>query len=56
MRVSMQRGLGGMRYKLDDGTTTVFPSAFTFKGREYFFFGNVSYDLDEDLVNHIFGR
>jgi hypothetical protein len=50
----MQRGLGGMRYTLEDGTTTVFPSAFTFNGRDYAFFGNVWYDLDDDLIDYIF--
>jgi hypothetical protein len=56
MKVKMQRGLSGMRYTLEDGTTTVFPSVFTFNGREYAFFGNVWYDLDEDLIDHIFGE
>jgi hypothetical protein len=56
MKVNMQRGLSGMRYTLEDGTTTVFPSAFTFNDREYTFFGNVWYDLDENLINHIFGE
>lgn len=56
MKVRMQRSNGGMRYTLDDGTTTVRPSNFEFKGRQYAFFGNVFYDLDEDLVNYIFGR
>lgn len=54
MRVKMQRALSGMRYTLEDGTTTVFPSAFTFNGRDYAFFGNVWYDLDDDLVDYIF--
>jgi hypothetical protein len=54
MKVKMQRGLSGMRYTLEDGTTTVFPSAFTFNGRDYTFFGNVWYDLDDDLVDYIF--
>lgn len=56
MKVKMQRSNGGMRYTLEDGTTTVFKSAFTFNDRDYAFFGNVWYDLDEDLVNHIFGE
>lgn len=56
MRVTMQRTQREMRYTLDDGTTVVAPSAFTFKGREYFFFGNVFYDLDDDLVDYIFRR
>jgi hypothetical protein len=56
MKVKMQRSLSGMRYTLENGTTTVFPSVFTFNDRDYTFFGNVWYDLDEDLVNHIFGR
>lgn len=56
MRVTMQRTQRAMRYTLDDGTTIEHPSAFTFKGKDYFFFGNVFYDLDEDLVDHIFGR
>jgi hypothetical protein len=50
----MQRGLGGMRYTLEDGTTTVFSSAFTFNDRDYAFFGNVWYDLDDDLIDYIF--
>ena len=54
MKVKMQRGLSGMRYTLEDGTTTVFSSAFTFNGRDYTFFGNVWYDLDDDLVDYIF--
>ena len=54
MKVKMQRALSGMRYTLEDGTTTVFPSAFTFDGRDYTFFGNVWYDLDDDLVDYIF--
>jgi hypothetical protein len=54
MKVKMQRGLGGMRYTLEDGTTTTFPSAFTFNGRDYTFFGNVWYDLDDDLIDYIF--
>jgi hypothetical protein len=54
MKVKMQRALSGMRYTLEDGTTTVFPSNFTFNGREYAFFGNVWYDLDDDLVDYIF--
>jgi hypothetical protein len=54
MKVKMQRALSGMRYTLEDGTTTVFPSAFTFNGRDYTFFGNVWYDLDDDLVDYIF--
>jgi len=54
MKVKMQRALSGMRYTLEDGTTTVFPSAFTFNGRDYAFFGNVWYDLDDDLIDYIF--
>ncbi len=56
MRVTMQRTQREMRYTLDDGTTVVAPSAFTFKGRNYAFFGNVFYDLDDDLVDYIFRR
>jgi hypothetical protein len=56
MKVKTQRGLSGMRYTLEDGTMTVFPSVFTFNDRDYAFFGNVWYDLDEDLINHIFGE
>ena len=54
MRVTMQRTQREMRYTLDDGTSVVHPSAFTFNGREYAFFGNVFYDLDDDLVDYIF--
>jgi hypothetical protein len=43
-----------MRYMLDDGTSVIHPSAFTFNDREYAFFGNVWYDLDDDLVDYIF--
>lgn len=56
MRVTMQRTQRAMSYKLDDGTWVVHPSNFEYKGRQYAFFGNVFYDLDEDLINHIFGR
>lgn len=56
MRVTMQRALSGLRYTLDDGTSVIHPSNFEYKGHQYAFFGNVFYDLDDELVNHIFGR
>ena len=56
MRVTMQRTQRAMRYMLDDGTHVIYPSSFSFNGKDYAFFGNVFYDLDEELINHIFGR
>lgn len=55
MRVTTQHTKRKMRFTLDDGTSVLHNHDFTFNGREYFFLGNVFYDLDDDLINHIFG-
>jgi hypothetical protein len=56
MKVRMERTQRAMRYTLENGTSIISDGNFEYKGRQYAFFGNVWYDLDEDLVNYIFGR
>lgn len=55
-RVTTQHTKRAMRFTLDDGSTTEHSFNFNFNGREYYFFGNVFYDLEDDLIDHIFGR
>lgn len=55
-RVTTQHTKRAMRFTLDDGSSVEHSSSFNFNGREYYFFGNVFYDLEDDLINHIFGR
>ena len=55
-RVTTQLRRGRFTFRLDDGTKVSHASSFDFGGRAYYFFGNVFYDLEDDLVNHIFGR
>jgi hypothetical protein len=45
-----------MKFSLDNGTNRLHEQSFTHGGREYFFLGNVFYELEDDLVKHIFGR
>jgi hypothetical protein len=47
---------GKMRFSLDNGTNTLHDQSFTHDGREYFFLGNVFYNLEDNLVKHIFGQ
>ena len=47
---------GKMKFSLDNGTNRLHEQSFTHGGREYFFLGNVFYELEDDLVKHIFGR
>lgn len=55
-RVTTQLKRGSFKFILDDGSSVEHSSSFNFNGREYYFFGNVFYDLEDELVNHIFGR
>ena len=56
MRVTTQLKRRVFKFILDDGTSIEHAPSFEFNGQPYFFFGNVFYDLDDELVNHIFGR
>lgn len=56
MRVTTQLKRGRFTFTLDNGVSVEHAPSFEFNGQPYFFFGNVFYDLDDNLVNHIFGR
>lgn len=56
MRVTTQLKRGRFTFNLDNGASIEHARSFEFNGQPYYFFGNVFYDLDDDLVNHIFGR
>ena len=55
-RVTTQPTKRAMRFMLDSGESIEHAPSFRFRGQQYYFFGNVFYDLDDDLINHIFGR
>jgi len=56
MRVTTQHTKGAMRFTLNNGVSVEHAFDFSYNGREYYFLGNVFYDLDDDLIDHIFGR
>ena len=56
MRVTTQHTKRAMKFTLDNGESVEHAPSFNFNGQAYYFFGNVFYDLDDDLINHIFGR
>ena len=56
MRVTTQHTKRAMKFTLDSGESVEHAPSFNFNGQAYYFFGNVFYDLDDDLIDHIFGR
>ena len=39
-----------------DGAKALHPAEFNHKGVDYYLLGGVYYDLDQDLINRIFGE
>lgn len=55
-RVTTQHTRRAMKFTLDNGVSVEHEYSFNFNGREYYFLGNVFYELEDDLINHIFKR
>ena len=55
-RVETQHDGYKMRFILRNGQSATHSKGFTFKGKDYYFLGGVYYDLQDDLINHIFGE
>ena len=55
-RVTTQHTKRAMKFTLDSGESVEHTPSFKFKDQAYYFFGNVFYELEDDLIDHIFGR
>ena len=53
-RVQTQCHKGAMLFIQDDGTKVLHNPEFELNGREYYFLGGFYYDLDDDLIKHVF--
>lgn len=56
IRVQTRAQDGALLFIQDDGTRALHSDDFEYNGREYYFLGGFYYDLELDLIKHIFGR
>lgn len=56
IRVQTRCQDGALLFIQDDGSRALHPEDFEYNGREYYFLGGCYYDLEPDLIKHIFGR
>ena len=54
-RVQTQCKNGAMLFIQEGGARALHADDFEYNGREYYFLGGFYYDLEPDLIKHIFG-
>ena len=53
IRVQTRAQDGALLFIQDDGSSALHPEDFEYNGREYYFLGGCYYDLEPDLIKHI---
>ena len=55
IRVQTRCQDGAILFIQDDGRRIAHDAEFQYNGREYYFLGGAYYDLEPDLIKHLFG-